>query len=59
MSYKRKTEDVWQCYVNYGEGFELETTESTFNEYKVNKKAYKENCQYPHYWKKTRENIEN
>lgn len=41
----------WQLYVNYGTGYEYETTEDTFEMYKVNKKAYQENCKYPQRWK--------
>jgi len=47
MAYVRKTVDVWEFYVNYGHGWEYETTEDTLEEMKINRKAYKENCPYP------------
>lgn len=55
--YKRKTSDVWRLYVNYGQGWEHETTEETYSAYKENRKAYIENCKYPQRWKKGREKI--
>jgi hypothetical protein len=55
--YIRKTEDVWRLYVNYGQGWELETTENSFQAYKENRKAYRENCTYPQKWKRGREKI--
>jgi hypothetical protein len=42
---------VWKLYVNYGQGNELECIELTYKDYKENRKQYRENCQYPHYWK--------
>jgi hypothetical protein len=60
MAYKRKTRDVWYIYVNYGfgDGWEHETTETSREDMKVNRKAYRENCNYPFKIKKTRERIE-
>jgi len=47
MAYVRKTVDCWRFYVNYGQGWEYETTEYTREMMKINKKAYLENCGYP------------
>ena len=44
MSYKRKTQDVWRFYLNYGQGWEHECTELTREAMKENRKAYRENC---------------
>lgn len=43
----RKTIDVWRFFVNYGQGWEHETTELTYAAMKENRKAYRENCPYP------------
>jgi hypothetical protein len=45
----------WKLYVNYGSGWEYETFEETFADYKVNQKAYAENCSYPQRWSNGRE----
>lgn len=45
----------WKLYVNYGHGWEYETFEETFEGFKVNKKAYLENCPYPQRWCRGRE----
>lgn len=37
----------WKLYVNYGQGWEYETFEPTFIAMKEQKKAYRENCDYP------------
>lgn len=55
--YKRKTKDVWKLFVNYGQGWEEETTEDTKEMYLTNKKAYRENCNYPQKWVRGREKI--
>jgi len=39
MAYERKTVDEWWLYVNYGQGWEHETTETTKDDYKANRKA--------------------
>jgi len=44
----------WELFVNYG-GWEYETFETTFKGYKVNRKAYRENCRYPTRWSRGRE----
>lgn len=57
--YVRKTRDVWRFYLNYGQGWEHETTELTREAMKENRKAYRENCpQYPLRVVKVRECIE-
>jgi hypothetical protein len=53
--YIRLTSDVWKLYVNYGQGWEHETTEVTRKDYQENRKAYRENCGYPQRWKLARE----
>jgi hypothetical protein len=58
MTYIRKTQDVWQFWVNYGQGWEHEHTETTREGMKVNRKAYRENCLYPLWIKRRREHIE-
>lgn len=58
MAYIRKTRNVWQLFVNYGDGWEHETTEVTWADYKENRRLYLENCSYPQKWKWTREKIE-
>ena len=57
MAYVRKTRDVWHIYVNYGQGWEHESTELTRKEMQENRKAYRENCAYPIKVKKVREKI--
>jgi hypothetical protein len=48
MAYQRKTRDEYRLYVNYGQGWEHETTENTFAELKAQQKCYRDNCpQYP------------
>ena len=58
MTYQRKTIDVWRFYVNYGGGWEHETTELTRAAMKENRKAYRDNCPYPLRIVKGRERIE-
>lgn len=57
MDYQRKTRDVWEFHVNYGQGWEHETTETTRAAMLVNRKAYRENCVYPVRIVKRRERI--
>jgi len=45
----------WKLYVNYGQGWEYETFEPTYKEYKTNRKAYAENCAFPTKWTRGRE----
>tara|TARA_R110000868_G_scaffold86426_4_gene242392 strand:- start:371 stop:571 length:201 start_codon:yes stop_codon:yes gene_type:complete len=45
---ERKTIDVWRILVNYGQGWEHETTELSFREARANARAYREAApQYP------------
>lgn len=37
----------WKFYVNYGLGWEYENFEDTFKGMCENRKAYRENCEYP------------
>jgi len=46
---------VWKLWVNYGQGWEHETTEVTYKAYRENRKAYIENCNYPKKWTQARE----
>ena len=57
MAYKRKTIDVWRLYVNYGYGWEYETTETTWKGRKENGRLYRENCPYPQRWRLGRDRI--
>jgi len=57
MKYKRKTNDVWDFYVNYGKGWEYEIQEQTPEAMKENRKRYKANCKYPLRIIKRREKI--
>lgn len=45
----------WKLYVNYGQGWEYETFEQTYKGYRVQRKAYQEDCDYPQRWTKGRE----
>lgn len=45
----------FKLYVDYGRGWEYETFEGTVKGYKENKKAYRENCNYPQKWTRGRE----
>lgn len=47
MAYTRKTKTVWRFYLNYGQGWEHESTETSFAAMKENRAAYRENCRYP------------
>jgi hypothetical protein len=44
---KRKTVDCWRFFLNYGAGWEHEITEYTFADMRENRRAYRENCNYP------------
>jgi len=59
MAYKRKTQDEFRLFVNYGQGWEHETTESTHKEIRERVREYRENCpEYPVKWKMARVRIE-
>lgn len=58
MARPRKTRDCWRFYLNYGQGWEHEITEYSRAEMKENRKAYRENCNYPLRIVKGREKIE-
>lgn len=48
MPYVRKTQDEWQLWIDYGQGWEYETAEYTRKEIKQRQKEYRENCpEYP------------
>lgn len=48
MAYQRKTVDEYQLWINYGLGWEHETTEESMKAAKEQRKCYRENCpQYP------------
>lgn len=48
MSYKRKTRDEYRLWLDYGQGWELETVEDTGTEIRARCREYRENCpQYP------------
>ena len=49
---ERKTIDVWYIFVNYGDGMpnkpeDADCTELGYWQFKVNKRAYEQNCHYP------------
>ncbi len=46
--YKRKTVDEYEIQGNYGQGWEMVTTESTRKEAKAQLKCYNENEPNPH-----------
>ncbi len=48
MAYKRKTMDEWRFWINYGGGWEHETTEQSRKAAKAQQKTYRENVpEYP------------
>jgi hypothetical protein len=47
MAYVRITEDEYQIHVNYGNGFEEVTCETSWKKAKETKKIYIENERYP------------
>lgn len=58
MAYQRKTRDIWQLYVDYGEGWEYEGASYTRAEAKRSQRDYAQNCsQYPTKIVKRRERI--
>lgn len=58
MPYQRKTRDVWHILVNYGHGWEHETTEMSWREAREQLRTYRANCQYPVRARRRRERIE-
>jgi hypothetical protein len=47
-TYTRKTRDVYHFLVNYGQGWEHETTEDSLREAREQRQCYRENCpEYP------------
>lgn len=58
MSYIRKTRDVWEIQINYGQGYEYECAEFSRAEAKRTLWEYRINCpQYPARIIKKRERI--
>lgn len=58
-TYTRKTRDVWELYLDYGQGYEYECSEYSRKEIHARVKEYRENCpQYPIKTLKKRERIE-
>lgn len=48
MTYQRKTRDEWRLWIDYGQGWEHETTEDTGTLIRTRCREYRENCQeYP------------
>ena len=47
LPYKRKICDEWEIQVNYGQGWECDTTETTWKDAKAQAKTYRENISYP------------
>ena len=48
MAYVRKTVDCWRLFVNYGQGWEYEGTDSSLRAARQTLKSHRENCpQYP------------
>ena len=44
MPYIRKTEDEWEIFGKYPNGWELETTETSWKLCREQLKCYRENC---------------
>lgn len=55
--YIRKTRDIWEVQVNYGYGWDTETTEETASEAKKQARTYRENINYTVRVVKKREKI--
>lgn len=56
--YMRRTRDVWELYVDYGQGYEYETAEYSLEAINRRRKDYALNCpQYPTKVIKKRERI--
>ena len=55
MAYIRKTVDEYRLYVDYGDGWEHETTEESRKEIRARMKEYGVNCpQYATKWSRHR-----
>lgn len=47
----RKTSDEYRLWINYGQGWELETTEENSKEIRARYREYPDNCpEYPAKW---------
>lgn len=46
---------VWKLWVNYGQGWEHETTETTRKAFLENRRIYRQECRYPQKWTQARE----
>lgn len=44
MAYRRKTEDEWRFWVNYGQEWEHETSEKSRAAALAQQRCYRENC---------------
>ena len=44
MPHARSTVDTWELHVNYGQGWEHETTEFTLKDAREQRKTYRDNC---------------
>ena len=47
MPRERKTVDAWEILVDYGQGWESECIELNYFSMLVNRRTYRENCNYP------------
>lgn len=55
---QRKTRDAWHLMIDYGQGWEHETTEHSLADARARLREYRENCpQYPARLKRARERI--
>lgn len=59
MSTQRKTVDVWEFWLDYGDGWTCDCIELTRAAMKENRKAYRDNCPYPLRIRKRRVRREN
>ena len=55
--YIRKTKDIYEIQVNYGYGWDVETTEENYSDAKEQLKCYRDNVSYPVRIVKKREKI--
>lgn len=46
MAYQRKTKDVWEFWVDYGQGWEHETTEASRKDAVAQRRCYRDNGIY-------------
>jgi hypothetical protein len=55
----RSTRDVFELWINYGQGWEYEVGEYSMSEARQRQREYRENCpEYPTKIKRTREPIQ-